>query len=367
MKHRLILLISLGLLTGCSEAPPSPPMKFERPIPAAIAEVTVKDIPVYIEAIGNVTALAQVDVRPQVTGKVVRLFVKPGQDVQAGQILYQIDPVPYQLQLEKAQATLEKDLAKLEYTRQRLNRYERLMDSQFVSRLSIDEYRSDVRTQESQIKIDQAEVRLAEINLSYTNVISPLKGQISLNLVDEGNIITGGETNALTRILQMTPIYVCFNIAQREFQQIQESLQKGDRRFAAFLPHQDRQFEGEVVAVDNQIDPQTGTIQIKGLVTNQDQSLWPGEFVRVKLFLKTKKNMPVVPASAIQANQKGSFVYTVLEDHSIEMVPVKVGEEIEGVVAIEEGLKEGMKVVTDGQLNLRPGVKVVIASGEAFK
>lgn len=365
MKYKAILVISLGLLTSCSEAPQQQsPMAFERPLPAAIAEVIVRDIPVYIEAIGNVTALAQVDVRPQVNGKVVRLFVKPGQDVQAGQTLYQIDPIPYQLQLERAQATLAKDIAKLEYARQRLSRHERLMDSQFVSKLSIEEYSSDVKTQESQIKIDQAELRLAEINLGYTNVISPLNGRISLNLVDEGNIITGNEPNALTRILQVTPIYVCFAIPQKDFQQIQDTLHKGSRRFVALLPHAGREFEGEVVAVDNQVNPQTGTIQLKGLIANQDQILWPGEFVRVKVFLKTKKNVPVVPASAIQTNQKGQFVYALQENNTVEVVPVKVGEHIEDLIAIDEGLKEGMKVVTDGQVNLRPGVKVVIASGE---
>lgn len=358
------LLISL--LPSCAERSSAPTQVEEKVFPVQIEEVTERDVPVYIEAIGNVVAFNQVDLRPQVSGKVIDVYVHGGQDVRAGDILYQIDPIPYQLAFDKARATLEKNRAQLHYARQKFARYEQLLKSEFVSKLNIEEYASQVRTQEEQVKIDQAEAHLAHMNLSYCQIISPIEGRVSLNRIDIGNLMTANDPNALTRILQIIPIYVCFSIPQGQFQDLQHVLAHGNRTFEAILPFgSQRTFTGTLVAIDNQVNPQTGTIQLKGVIPNHEKILWPGEFVRVRLLIRTKHQVPVISASAIQLDRQGSFVYALKSNQTIEPIYVRVGEHVDDhFVVIEEGLKSGTKIVTDGHLNLRSGVKVMLADNQ---
>lgn len=359
-----LLCLSLALLFSCEKSQPALPKNFERPFPVVVGDVLQQDVPVFIEAIGNVAASNSVDIRPQVSGKIIDIRIEGGDDVQAGDLLYRIDPVPYQLALEKAKATLAKDEAELEYARRKVERYETLLKGNFVSKLSIEEYKRDVKSLEAQILIDRSEIGVAETNLNYCRIYSPIEGRVSLQKIEIGNVVSPSDQNPMTTILQIAPIDINFSIAQRDFEQLQRILAEGKRSFIVILPGSQQEFEGEVVAVNNQVDMQTGTIQIKGSVRNREKILWPGEFVRVKVFIRMKKNAPLVPASAIQTGDKGTYVYILKPDQTVDTVNVKTGERVEDNVVIDEGLEPGMKIIVDGQINLRPGVKVVVTNGQ---
>ncbi|MBA3723043.1 MAG: efflux RND transporter periplasmic adaptor subunit [Parachlamydiaceae bacterium] len=357
-----ISFIILSLLTSCADNKTSHEASaFVRPLPVTAAEVTERDIPVYIEAIGNVAASNSVNIKPRVGGIIDTVYIQGGDNVKAGDPLYKIDRLPYEIALEKAQANLIKNEAELEFSKTKLDRYQGLIQQEYVSHLNIEEYKRDVKLHESQVIIDKAEIENAKINLDYCDVCSPINGKVSLTKVDQGNLVQANDFNSLISILQVTPVYVYFSLAQKDFQELQELLKEGNRKFKVLLPFDNKkEFEGELNAFDNQVDSNTGTIQLKGTVANEDEILWPGEFVKVKLFVKLKEKHPVVPLSAIQTSQKGSFVYVLKPDMTVDCVPVTLGEHLDDYIAIDAGLTAGMKVITDGQLNLRPGAKVTL-------
>lgn len=362
MNRSKIGMVCFLFLTSCSKEQ-DVGHGFERPLPVDIAEVVVQDVPVYVRAIGNVQAYNSVNVRPKVAGTITAVNIQGGDAVKVGDLLYKIDPTPYQLALDRSEANYAKDEAELEYAKQRLERYSKLVKEDYVSKLNIEDYRRDVKSREAQIKIDRAEIENAKINLGYCDVVSPINGKVSIAKIDIGNVVQANDSNSLITILQVQPIYINFSLAQKDFQELQDMLSAGNRSFKVLLPYgSTKQFDGELVAYNNEVNPDTGTIQLKGQVLNNDEILWPGEFVIVRLFVKEKKQVPVIPVAALQTGQKGTFVYVLNPDHTVHDVVVKTGEQFDDHYVIDEGLSAGMTVVTDGQLNLRPGVKVVIPS-----
>lgn len=363
MKNKLIHLIILFSLTffyqGCSKTQTPPP---KRLFPVRIDSAKQQDVPVYVEAIGNVYAAKTVDIRPQVTGTIIEIAFDGGDDVEVGQVLYRIDPVPYQLALEQAESALLKNIADLNFAKKKVERYSALIKSNFVSKLSIEEYQRDVAGLEGQLLASQAAVSIAKTNLNYCVIVSPLAGRVSITKTDVGNIVSPADLPPMTTVLQITPINIKFSIAQREFEFLQKLFYEGDRQFEVILPGTSQTFNGEIVAVDNQVDLRTGTIQIKGVVSNREKILWPGEFVRVRVFIRLKKDAIVVPAEAVQIGQKGSYVYTLNPDQTVDLVYVKPAEAFEKLIVIDEGLTVGQKIVTDGQINLKQGVAVQVIS-----
>lgn len=357
-----ICLCGIGCLSSCSKQNQQAGAKgFQRPLPVSIAEVKQQDIPIYVDAIGHTFASNTVQVRPQVGGKIAEIFIKGGDRVKVGDPLYIIDQAPYQIALERARANLLKDEAELGYAKSKLERYENLVKSDFVSKLNIEEYQRDVKIREGQIAIDKAEIENAKLNLEYTMVVSPINGQVSINKLDIGNIVQANDPNSLVSILQLVPINVNFSIPQKDFQNFESVLKQPNVKFKVILPYgSHKEIEGELVAINNQFNSNTGTIELQGIVTNEDEVLWPQQFVKIKLYIRTDKNMAIVPARAVQLGQKGSYVYVLKSDMTVEYVPVVVAEQVGDLTAIKEGLQAGMKVVTDGQINLRPGAKVVI-------
>lgn len=356
-RNLILILFACGLVS-CSSQPPVVPA--EKVLPVKIGHVEQHDVPIFIEAIGNVVAVKSVDIRPQVSGTLIEVRFTGGEDVEVGDILYRIDPLPYQLALEKAEATLLKDEAALEYAHHKVKRYLALVKSDFVSKLSIEEYSRDVKALEAQILLDKAEIGIAHNNLNYCTIVSPLKGRVNLSKVDVGNIVSPADQNPLTTILQISPIYVYFAIAQREFEEFQKLLTQGLQEFQVILPGSQQTFVGEVQAINNQVNLNTGTIQIKGIVANQEKILWPGEFVKVRVFIHMQEKALLVPASAVQIGQQGPFVYVLKPDQTVELFKVKTGEHLQGQILIEEGLQPDMTVITDGQINLKPGDKVTV-------
>jgi multidrug efflux system membrane fusion protein len=290
--------------------------------------------------------------------------IKQKNDVQAGDLLYRIDPLPYKLELEKAKATLLKDQAELEFAKKKVERYETLVKKDFVSKLTLEEYQRDVKALEAQIEIDRSLLGTAANNLNYSKIYSPINGRVSLQSIEIGNLVAPSDTNPMATILQIVPIDVNFSIAQKDFEELQHVLAEGKRAFRAILPGTNQKFLGEISAIDNRVDLQTGTIQIKGSIQNTEKILWPGEFVRVEVFIRQLKDAVLIPYKAIQVGQEGSYIYILQPDQTVKNIPIEMGQRVGDWIAITKGVEQGMQVVTDGQINLRPGAKVVVANGK---
>lgn len=364
MKVYQFLLIAM-LFAGCeTPAPLSKPTT----IRVEVAEAKVRDVPIYVEAIGNVYEYSIVQIRPQVQGILLNAYVAQGDFVNEGDLLYEIDSRPYKAVLDQAKATLLKDQAAVELAKSTLKRYADLVNKDFVSKLTYEQYQTNLASTEAQVEIDKAAIESAQINVDYCKIFSPIAGKLSVFNIYPGNLVTVNDPNALTEIRQINPIEVRFSIPQRDFQEIQKIQAADNLQFDAFLPFEDqRSFEGKVFFVDNHVDLRTGTILLKGLIQNSEKILWPGEFVRVKVLLKILHDTIVIPFDAIQTGQDGDYVYVIDSDMTAKVVYVKAGEKIGKDIAIYNGLKANDVVVTNGQLNLGPGSKVLIVQSNEAK
>lgn len=360
LTRHVIAFCMIWIFAGCSSKDPK---TTERVLPVVIAEVVQQDIPIFIEVIGNVYSLQTVQIRPQVGGIVQEAYVRQGQYVKKGDPLYKIDPRPYQAALDKAKAALIKDQAALELAKNTVERYSDLVKKDYLSKLTYDQYKTNVETAQGAVLSDQADVVTAELNLEWSTPISPIDGKISFYNIDPGNLVTANDPNFLTDIRQIDPADIRFNVNQKDFVEVQKSMQEGQLKFSAILPQEkDKPREGEIYFVDNHIDLSTGTILLKGTVPNADEQFWPGEFIKVRLQLRTKPDAILVPEEAVQVGQNGPFVYVYQPSTSkVEYRPVVKGEQVDHLILIEKGVEAGEKVVTKGQVNLRPGYKVYIS------
>jgi multidrug efflux system membrane fusion protein len=358
--HICLNVFFLISLWGCKRTVPKPQ---ERVFPVTISQVEKRDVPIFIESIGNVYSLQTVQLRPQVGGIITEAFVEQGQYVKKGDPLYQIDPRPFKDNLDMAKATLEKDTASLKFAQIRVDRYSNLVKKDYFSKLNFDQYTTEVDAAKAQVMIDEANVALAELNLEWSTITSSIDGKISQNNIDPGNLVVANDPTALTDIRQMTPADIRFNIPQKDFIAVQKAKEENNLKFEAILSQRaDQTRIGEIYFIDNHLDLSTGTILIKGLVDNQDERFWPGEFVRVRLNLGIYPKALLVPEEAIQVGQDGPFVYVYIPETSrVEYRPVVKGEKVEKQVVIEKGIHSSDKIVIKGQVNLRPGSKVFIA------
>lgn len=355
MKRTLLLML-IAVISGCSkeakiEAPPHP---------VSIGEVTQRDVPVYIEAIGNVYSLQTVQIRPQVGGIVTEAYVKQGQYVKKGDPLYRIDPRPYQAALDKAKATLAKDIATLHYSEIQVERNSDLVKQNFIAKLTYEQYQSQVDFNKGQVQSDQADVATAELNLEWTTPISPIDGKISQYNIDPGNLVIANDPNALTDIRQIDPADIRFYIPQTAFLKVQEAMLAGNLKFEVILPQElNKPREGQIYFIDNHLDTTTGTILLRGTAPNADEQFWPGEFVRVRLQIKVEKLALLVPEEAVKIGQEGPYIYVYDPNTSTAVYrPIKKGEKSNHQVIIEKGVSLGEKVIIQGQNNLLPGAKV---------
>lgn len=362
----LSILAIIAILTACS---PENQKMGEHPLPVEIGESTQADVPIFIESIGNVYSLQTVLIRPQVGGLITEIHVKQGDDVEKDQLLYTIDPRPYQAALDQAKANLIKDEATLKLAEITVERYQELVKQDYVSQLTFDQYKTSVDLGKAQVIIDKAQVELAEINLGYTSIRSPMDGRISQYNIDAGNVVVANDTNALTQVLQTNPADIHFSVTQKEFVQIRKAQQEGSFKFEVYLPEfPEEPRTGNIYFFDNHIDTNTGTILFKGAVPNEDVFFWPGEFVKVRLQLKIAKNAVLVPSAAIQIGQEGKFIYIYQpETSTVEYRLVETGQTFDERTLIEKGAVSGEQVVINGQINLRPNAKVILISHDQAK
>lgn len=358
MKYALLF----GLFfTACTTS--YPPTKKE-PQPVVVADVIQKDVPLYIDTIGNVHSYQIVQIRPQVTGIIEKAYVKEGQTIKVGDPLYQIDPRPYQAALQKAKAALIKDEATLKFNQEKVERYKDVVQKDFLSVLEYHQFVSLVETTQGQIISDKADIALAELNLEWTTPKSPIDGKISLFNIDPGNLVLANDPNAIANIRTIHPANIRFYLSQKEFFSVQV-LPENPTQFEVFLPQDPTNpRKGKITFIDNHINPNNGTILFEGLVPNEDEIFWPGEYVKVRLLLREIPNAILVPEEAIKIGQNGPYVFVYnSKDSTVDLRPIIKGNQIDQMVIIEKGLSFGEKVVTKGQINLHPRDSVYLIGG----
>jgi len=363
----LVVLFVWWLLPGKAKTGTQRGMGGPQPVGAAVAQRGPIDVT--LNALGTVTPLATVSVRPQVSGTIVRFAFREGQMVKAGDLLAEIDPRTFQAALSQAQGTLAKDQASLVYARQELKRQQSLFAAKATSQQNLDNQIATVKQAEGTVKADQASVKSAEVNLGYTRVTSPVDGRAGIRGVDVGNFVSAGQSTAIVTVTQLTPISVLFTVPEDNAPAVIARYTAGEEmRVDAYDRAQTTKLTtGRLSAIDSQVDTSTGTVKLRAMFTNEDGELFPNQFVNVRLLVNTLQNQVIIPASAIQRGASGTFVFVVKSDHTISMRTVTVGVQQGDKVAITAGLNPGETVVTDGGDRLRDGSEVAIPTGQAVK
>jgi len=367
--HRFTFIGILGLLllavfsSACSKEKSGKPTS--APLPVTVGTTIQKTVPVQLRAIGNVQAYSTVSVKSKVGGELVRVHFTEGQDVKKEELLFTIDPRPYEAALKQAEANLERDLAWSKNAQEDARRYEFLIQKGVVARQQYEKFRTDADALEATVLADRAAVENAKIQLGYCSIYSPIEGRTGSIIVQQGNIIKAEDIN-LVVINQIIPIYVAISIPEQFLPEIKKYMASGKLQVEAIVPMNEERVErGVVTFVDNAVDISTGTIRLKGTFANREKQLWPGQFVNLVLTLTTEPNAIVVPSQAIQTGQEGQYVFVVKQDLTVESRPVVAGRTVNGETVVQKGLRADEKVVTDGQLRLYPGAKVEINTSDS--
>jgi membrane fusion protein, multidrug efflux system len=347
-----------------------------QPVPVIAIKVRQHDVPIIVSGLGTVTALNSATIRSQVTGLLIKVNFKEGQSVKQDELLAQIDPRTYQAQLDQAQAALERDQAHLKNAQLNLQRYMQLAKTDAVAQQQVDNQQAAVDQLNAQIKSDQAAIENAKALLSYTSLVAPFDGVAGIRLLDVGNIIhattsstttqpSGADGNALVVVTQVEPISVIFTLAAANIPDIQAAMASGPLQAIVFSQDDKTQLDvGQLVALNNQADPGSGTVQLKAVFPNQQRKLWPGTFVNARLVTSTVHDALTVPLDAIQQGPQGSFVFVVGQDNKVTMRQVSIRQTFGAEALIEKGLSVDETVVVRGQYRLSPGTPVVLADPE---
>lgn len=350
MKKWAVLLF----LIGCSKTEPP---KAEPPY-VKVTQPLVCDAPIFLEYIGHVEPNITVDIKAQVSGVLTGQYFVEGQEVCENSLLMTIDPRPFQAELERAQGVLLQNIASLRQAKDTAERYRELVPKNFISQLDYDQIVTNVLSAEGAVQQAEADVERAKIELEYCTIAAPIRGVASKLQIDVGNYVpTGGDTPLLT-INQISPIRVSFFVSEKDLPkiaclQMQEPLTTEVLRAGQWI-------QGKLFLINNKVDESTGMVLMEALFENKDFSLWPGEYVDTRVILKIQKDAVLVPPQTIQIGQDGPYLYVLKPDQTVELRKIKVGQKEEKHTLIESGLLPGEVVVTQGQLNLSPGIKVIV-------
>jgi multidrug efflux system membrane fusion protein len=367
----LVVLALFTLVSACSKdatgtAKVGDPRK-QTAVPVTVATAVEKTVPVQLRAIGNVQAFSTVLVKAQVEGQLQAVHFKEGQEVKTGDPLFTIDPRPYEAQLKEAEANLGKEKAKLETARKQVQRYGSVVSKGYVAEEKYDLIVSEAAVLEAAVKADEAAVESARLKLAYCTIKSPINGVTGGLRVHKGNIIKANDNDKpLVIINQIKPVYVAFSIPERNLPEIKKHMAARKLEVLATIPcDQGECVRGELAFLENTVDTNTGSIQIKAAFPNDNNMFWPGQFVNVVLNLTTLPDVVVVPSQAIQTGQQGRYVFIVKPELTVEYRPVVAGMTFENESVILSGINPGEQVVTDGQLRLASGSLVKIVEGGA--
>jgi membrane fusion protein, multidrug efflux system len=338
--------------TGQQDAAPPP-------IPVTPGQAIVETVPIFVTGLGTVQDYMNVAVKTRVDGQITGVFFTEGQDVRAGDLLFQIDPRPFQAALDQAQANKQKDEAQLEAAQLVLDRYAKLLASMTQTQEAYDNQKATVGQLKGAVAADQAMIDSAKLNLDYAQIRSPIDGRTGARLVDPGNIVQASQGTTLVTIAQIKPIFVSFTVPQEFVDQIRQSQAKQQLDVVAYASDDKTKLsEGKLTLIDNLIDVATGTIHLKATFANADERLWPGEFVNARLILGTRQNAVTVPAQTVMQGPEGAYVYVIKPDDTVEQRNVKVAATQDGRAVIAQGLNAGDRVVVDGQYRLTDRAKV---------
>lgn len=330
--------------------------------PVRVETVQQKDMEVRVPGLGTVTAFNTVGVRSQVSGPIVNIAFTEGQEVKQGDLLFEIDPRPFQIQLQQAQGQQARNAAELANARQDLKRYQTLFKQDSIARQQVDTQAALVQRLEAQAYSDKAAVDEAKLNLEYTKVLAPIDGRLGLRNVDIGNLVTANSTDALVSITQVKPISVVFSMPEIYLAEVATQYAKGAKLEVTLMDRDNRQelATGELVSMDNLVDVSTGTIKLKANFSNEDERLFPNQFVNTRLKIRQVPQAMVISTDAIQNSSNGPFLFRVGKDNTAEMVPVKLGVTDGIYTQILEGVALGEQIITEGVDRLRNGSKIEI-------
>lgn len=345
------------VLASCHKkaAPPTIP---SYPVRAGVAAQT--EAPIFIEALGHVDSLNAIQIKSRIEGELTGVYFTQGQEVKKGDLLFTIDPRPYQATLKETQATLEQNLANLALATEKVKRYRTLANDEYYSQIDYETLQANFASTSSLVEQNRAQVESALINLNYCWIYAPIDGRMGILQVDYGNLVAN-DGSTLTTLNQMAPIYVTFSVPEFQLHQIQKHFPKNSLKvLAAYEDFNGEVFEGKLFMLDNAVDANTGMITLRALFDNNMRELWPGQFIRTRLILYTIPVAVVIPYTAVQLTQTGPVVFVIKDDLTVEQRPVKLGQREDENVIILDGLKGGEKIVIEGQLNLFAGAKVKI-------
>jgi multidrug efflux system membrane fusion protein len=336
-------------------------------LPPPLVSVTTaksQDVPQYLDEIGRNTAFESVSVTPQVGGKIIERHFQDGDNLAKGQLLFVIDPRPYKAQLDAAKASLQQAEAALDLAKIQFARDQELVGTRAISKQDYDTKKNAVDVVQAQIEAAKASIETAQINLDYCYIHSPIDGRAGARLVDVGNVVQANTTSLLS-VQRLDPIYANFTITERDLPEVQKQMSHGMLKALVRLPSDAETAgrSGRVEFLDNAVQNSTGTVNLRATVSNPDHHFWPGQFVNVRLVLTTEKGAVLVPSQATQISQQGPYVYVIKDDNTAELRPVSVGQRQGTDVVIISGLSAGERVVTAGQMLVRPGGPVHIDTG----
>jgi membrane fusion protein, multidrug efflux system len=342
-----------------SDAPEADPTASPPPVPVVAATIRGHQVPIYLRGVGTVIAFNNVIVRSQITGPITNISFKQGQTVHKGDLLAEIDPRPYQAQLDQATANRDRDQALLVNAQANLDRYTPLLAKGFATSQLVDTQKAQLQQLQATVKSDEAIIESAKVNLSYTKLTAPIDGVTGIRQIDEGNVIHPTDPNGLVDVTQIQPISLIFSLPQTTFPEIQQEMAKGTVKVLAYSQDDKTKLdEGKLILINNQIIQTTGTIQLRADFPNAQRRLWPGELVNARLLLTTRPNGLTIPAPAVQQGPNSSYVWVIGSDGAVQIRPITVGQISDGQGLIDSGLQADETVVTAGQYRLAPGALV---------
>ena len=361
------ILMNFGALQPASAQPASTQLANGAPvIPVTVTNVVRSDVSVWLRGLGTVQANFAAQIRPRVDGALSQVPVKEGQDVKKGDLLAVIDPRTYQAALDVVTAKRQQDQAQLANAQADLARYASLARQDFASRQQLETQQAVVKQLSAAIVGDGAQVEAAQLNLSFCYILSPFDGRIGLRNVDPGNIVRSAETTSILSVTQIQPISVIFTLPQDSLPSVMRAMEKKPLNVVAYAGDNKTELEqGVLLTPDNTIDTTTGTIKMKATFPNAHQTLWPGQFVNIRLLLGTEANVIAVAGSSVQHGPNGLYVYRVGPNNTVAVQPIQVARQEDGLYIVSDGLTEGAVVVASGQSRLQAGSRVTVREAQA--